>query len=137
MDALVVALTLKYFDMVDLSAEEEQKIPVFIKGGTSTEMRSWLFEQIKNMLQNYVLHSQTGKLEKFAKDLPVLGMQQKSFTCSFPGCTKEYRYKQASISHEKKVHAIVQVQDKDASDEQPVPIELDENKDDVFNYACS
>ena len=142
MDAFIVAASMEYFGMTSVSsAPTKVPIPTGVKKGDDSGKRKWLHLQISKMLDMYVMDG-FADIEELAEG-PPQPQPRPDLPCAFPGCCRVFKYPKCKVTHEEKVHGLVQPSTNEISDyeEEKESMEEDEKEeketeDYVYNYGC-
>ncbi len=106
--AFITGATFQYFNMSDITDKAETFVPPNVLSGDKGEQRLWLHQQVKRILQKFVMNEQESYykiLQQTIHEINTETTQEKQlYVCS--GCGKQYKYEKAKINHEKKVHSI-------------------------------
>lgn len=128
-DAFIVAAAMRHFDMTSL--EDDQVVPEGIKNASKAKQRLWLHEQAKDILETFVMKSQTEECRVMVETV-VEANERKVFFCHV--CDKRYFYEKSRDNHVRKQHPESMTSESVTEDSD---INTTENEaDHIYNYAC-
>ena len=130
-DAYLVAAAMTHFDMKSM---DEEVVPDAIKAAPKKDKQLWLYNQVKDILEKYVMNKQSEEYRKIIDKVNTLNQpnQRTVFTCS--ECGKTYVYKKARDNHLKLKHKVDVVEPISSPTESRNQVAVKE--DYVYNYAC-
>ena len=127
-NAYIVAAAMAHFDMQSLN---DEVVPASVKAATRKEKQSWLYKNVKNILEEYVMEKQSQECDNMVDQVTKLNKPKERTVLTCNDCGKTYVYKKALHNHMKEKHNV----------DVPEPTiecleEVDDKEDCIYNYAC-